>query len=597
MRSSQSARLLLLLLLLILLPLWRSPTPISAAADQPFAGDALHPPRHAPTFASASSSTPALDQPSSFMAGRVAVQLIFVASNGTAEPTTERWSADQITSIQGHISAALGWWHDHLPNAQLDFDLTASVVASRYEPITHTLNSEGLWIGDVLARLGYSGATYFDQAYAADDALRRVRHTDWATTIFVVNSAADEDGRFADNFFAYAYIGGPFMVITSDVGLYGTQQMTPIIAHEFGHIFGALDQYAAASVPCSQMSGYLAIPTTNSQYTNCGSHFNSIMLDPIPAYSDGVIDAAALGQIGYRDADGNGRPDPLDTQPVLDLTLDQPPAGSRPKVTGSVFDQPYPALLQQSVTINTITLVEYQIDGGPWLALPAADGSYDSAAENLAVSLPLYDGQHQIGLRARNSAGAFSPMQETSVTVQDVGAAPPYQVAVPALSNTTTITLELGAPADSSAQISEDPFFAGAVWSPVVPTTTLQLTADDGPHTLYVRFRDSAGRESPPIARTVLLDRDPPQGHPIIRPGSTPLLELQAYDDGSGITAIGLGSARDTLADWQAFQPAMALPQGTTSIWVRLRDAAGNVSQPQLAHDSYLIYLPLIRSP
>jgi len=531
------------------------------------------------------------------MAGRVAVQIIFVESNGAAEPATERWTADQIAGIQGHISSALNWWREHLPNAQLAFDLTTSVVESRYEPIAHTLNSEGLWIGDALARLGYSGATYFDQAYAADEALRRTRHTDWATTIFVANSAADEDGRFADNFFAYAYIGGPFMVITSDVGLYGTYQMTPIVAHEFGHIFGALDQYAAATVPCSQRSGYLALPTTNSQYNNCGSHLSSIMLDPVPAYSDGLIDASALGQIGYRDADGNGRPDPLDTLPVLDLTLNQPPAGSRPSVTGRVFDRPYPAPLQQSVTINLITLVEYQIDGGPWLALPAADGSYDSAAENLAVPLPLYDGQHRIGLRARNSIGAFSPVLETSITVQGVGAEPLYQVVIPALSNTTTITVELGAPADSLAQISENPFFVGAAWSAVAPGTTWQLAADEGPHTLYVRFRDSAGRESPPIMRTVLLDRDPPQGRPIIRPGSTPLLELQAYDDGSGITAIRLGSERDAQEDWQAFQPAMVLPQGTTSIWVRLRDAAGNISQPQLAHDSYLTYLPLIPSP
>lgn len=595
MRSSRSARLLLLLL--ILLPLWCSSAPISAAADQPLAGDALQPPMRAPTLTSAGSSTPALDQPSSFMAGRVAVQIIFVASNGAAEPITERWTADQIAGIQGHISTALAWWRDHLPNAHLDFDMTASVVETRYEPIAHTLNSEGLWISDALTRLGSSGATYFDQAYTADEALRHMRHTDWATTIFVVNSAADEDGRFADNFFAYAYIGGPFMVLTSDVGLYGTQQMTPIVAHEFGHIFGALDQYAAATVPCSQRSGYLAIPTTNSQYTNCGSHFNSIMLDPVPAYTDGAIDASALGQLGYRDADANGRPDPLDTLPMLDITLNQSPAGSRPSVTGRVFDQPYPAPLQQSVTINQITLVEYQIDGGPWLALPAADGSYDSAAEDLAASLPLYDGQHQLALRARNSVGAFSPVLATSVTVQDVGAQPPYQVDVPALSNTTTITVELGAPADSSAQISEDPFFAGTAWSPVAAGRTWQLAAAEGPHTLYVRFRDSAGRESPPITRIVLLDRDPPLGRPIIHPGTTPLLELQASDDGSGITALSLDTARDAPEDWQAFQPSMALPQGTTSIWVRLRDAAGNISQPLLAHDSYLTYLPLIRSP
>jgi len=76
--------------------------------------------------------------------------------------------------------------------------------------------------------------------------------------------------------------------------------------------------YAAAATPCTQQSGYLAVPTTNSQANNCGSHFICIMLEPIEAYAAGQIDPSALGQVGYHDSDGNGIPDPLDTKPATE---------------------------------------------------------------------------------------------------------------------------------------------------------------------------------------------------------------------------------------------------------------------------------------
>src|SRR5438132_1149830 len=85
------------------------------------------------------------------------------------------------------IAFSLACWPVRLPNAQLGFDLTSQIVGSHLEPIAHALSTEGLWIGEVLARMGFSGASYFDQAYAADAALRQARHTDWATTIFVAN--------------------------------------------------------------------------------------------------------------------------------------------------------------------------------------------------------------------------------------------------------------------------------------------------------------------------------------------------------------------------------------------------------------------------
>jgi hypothetical protein len=589
MRLRQGYLLFLLLLALLPLSLWHAPTP-AAAHGGPLRGEqAFFPPRRPHT--AADDPRPSREQPSAFMAGRVAVQAIFIESDGAADPSTEDWTPAQIATIRGHIGAALDWWRARLPNARLSFDLTTRVVGSRYEPITYDLSGEGLWIGDALQRMGFPGMNYFDQAYAADDALRHERKTDWATTIFVVNSEHDDDGRFAGGMFAYAYIGGPFLVITSDAGPYGTVQLAPVATHELGHIFGALDQYDAAQVACTQESGYLSIPTTNSQLGDCGTHFMSIMLDPLPAYIGGQVDPSALGQIGYRDRQNNGLPDPLETTPALQVTVTEPPDAGRPVVAGPVIDQPYPSSFEQAATINTIVRVEYRADGGDWIALPAADGAYDGVSESITATLPLYDGQHSVELRAINSVGAASPLIKQSVTVSGIGAEPDYAAEAPDLSNSAEITITLAAPAGSSAQISEDPFFKAVAWAPAAANVGLRLGPTDGPHTLYIRFRDHSGVESPPFLRTIELDRAPPSGHALIHGGAAPWIEIQAEDSGSGVAAVQIDGGA-----WQPFRQAVPIPRNMVSIQVRLRDAAGNVSNPLPTMHSGPIYLPLIRT-
>jgi len=473
------------------------------------------------------------------------------------EPSTKNWTNAQVTLASDQIATALEWWRTRLPNARLDFDITSQIVASGYEPIEHDLTTEGQWIGDTFKNMGFSAANYFEQAYNSDDSLRHSRHADWATTIFIVNSTGKANGRFADGHFAYAYVGGPFLVITSDAGPYGANQLTPVVAHEFGHIFGALDQYAAAETACTQQSGYLAVPSSNSQANNCGSRFICIMLEPLAAYPAGEIDASALGQVGYRDSDSDGTPDPIDTKPAVDVLINQPSAG-RPIVVATATDQPFPSPAGQAVTINTITRIEYRADGGQWLALPPTDGSYDSLTESANATLPLYDGQHNLEFQAINSIGATSPLRNASLLVSGVGPAPAYAVSVPALSNTDTITIGLAAPADSMVQISDDPFFGQAQWIAPVPALEWQFDRNDGERTIYIRFSDTAGIASPPYARTLLLDRIAPTGHATLREKPTPEIEIQAHDAGSGPHRRGDGGGYPQVSEPKASEPMTA---------------------------------------
>jgi hypothetical protein len=258
-----------------------------------------------------------------------------------------------------------------------------------------------------------------------------------------------------------------------------------------------------------------------------------------------------------------------------------------------VIDQPYTSLVDDSVTINRIARFEYRLDGGPWFALPASDGAFDSSAEDVSATLPLYDGRYKVDLRALNAVGAASPIVSAAVVVSGVGAAPAYAVAAPAITGTDTITVKLSAPYGTLAQISEDPLFGAANWFVAGSSARLPLAKGDGTHTLYVRFRDSAGLESIPFARTVLLDSTPPTGRAIRHAGSAPWLEIQAEDSGAGLSALQVEVGNGLAAAWQPYQSSLPLPPTSDPVSVRLRDGAGNVSAPLVVFTSGPVYLPM----
>ena len=535
--------------------------------------------------------------PSQFMAGTVAVRLVLPESDGSLDRSSEDWTPTQIEAVRSQVQQALDWWTAQLPLARLRFELRVEVVPTAYEPITHGLSDEDRWIGDVLGRLGFPGTNHFDQAYAAADDLRDELGADWATVIIVANSANHSSGYFADGRFAYAYINGPFLVLTSRVGAYGADHMAPVAAHELGHTFGALDQYSAARIDCTRRSGYLDAPTDNSQYSGCGTTLPSIMLEPMGAFAAGQIDASALAQLGYHDSDADRLIDPLDTTPSLELQASTLASGSgRPVIHGSTRDLAFPSTYHQDVTLNTISAVEYRIDGGHWITTTPADGAFDSALEGFSAELPLYDGSYALELRALNSAGASSGLTAQQVDVTWIGPQPRYSLSTPAASATAQLHLQLEAPATTQAvEVSESTSFDGATWQPYAPEIVYSLGGSDGPRSIYVRFRDQFGLVSLPYLARTSFDTLPPQGSAMRLPAEPALLLLDASDTGSSVTDVEV--TVDAGAPlWMPYARSIQLDgmTATQRVTVRFRDAAGNRSRSLAALVGYQIALPLI---
>jgi len=196
------------------------------------------------------------DYTSDFMMGSVSVAIIFPESDGSYDLNTEDWDDSRKTKVLEEILSGLDWWTQQNPNTPVSFTVITQTVETRYEPINRAYYSESLWIPDVMKKLGYGGTRFTATRNYVND-LREERQTDWGYIIFVVDSLNDLNGKFADGFFAYAYMGGPYLVMTYDNNGYGIENMDAVAAHETGHIFHALDEYAGGRVPIRSLLGLL----------------------------------------------------------------------------------------------------------------------------------------------------------------------------------------------------------------------------------------------------------------------------------------------------------------------------------------------------
>jgi hypothetical protein len=381
------------------------------------------PPGDALSLAAGGSVTPGYYQTSEYMAGSVAVGIILVESNGSLDPSTEDWTNDEKQLVFSEIVAALNWWAGREPRANLSFvydDHFSNPLPTRVEPITRPYFDQQYWIADAMTALGYSASSYFTQVRDYNNALRAAYQTDWAFTIFVVDSSNDADNYFSGGYFAYAYLGGPFMVMTYGNNGYGPHNMDAVAAHEIGHIFQALDQYSSARQSCTRRSGYLDIENQNSLYGACASNVTSIMRGQTYPYAVKAVDAYAAGQVGWRDSDGDNILDPLDTAlPVTIETISQ--GDDYITVSGTANIIPYPSPSRTSVTINTLVNVQYRLDGGAWQSATAADGSFDATTEGYHfMATSLRPGLHTLDVAALDSAGNISDSYATrTITVLD----------------------------------------------------------------------------------------------------------------------------------------------------------------------------------
>lgn len=337
---------------------------------------------------------------SEYFIGDITVGIVFLESNGVIDPNTEDWTWTEENNVQSEIFDGLNWWANRDPRAKLSFTYNIYLgVPTKYEPISHPQSQEYLWINDAMTYLEYLGyptyTSYFDNVHSFNNYLRDFRHTDWAYTFFIVDSSNDIDGRFADGqYSAYAYLGGPFVVMTYDNDGYGIDNMDYVAAHETGHIFYATDEYNGYT----EFAGYL-----NAHDIEGSGKIMDCALCWVNGYSSGT----AL-QLGWRDSNGDGVFDIIDFYPKSTLgvyspdpTTDNTPTYTGTSLSNMVYPNNNPLGAGNDITVNRIDNIQYRIDSGTWVGLPV--WSLDSAIEPFTFTTsPLSLGTHKIEVRAHS---------------------------------------------------------------------------------------------------------------------------------------------------------------------------------------------------
>ncbi len=346
-----------------------------------------------------------LYQQSEYLIGRIVVNIVLPESDGSLDASTEDWSSAEEQLVLQQVVKALEWWRSMEPRAGLEFVYNGPVrVPVSYEPISRPHTDERLWISQAMEKLGYSHPSYITAVRKFNSAERARHGADWALTVFVVDSSSDADNRFSDGYFAYAYLFGPFCVMTYGNDGYGPENMAAVLAHEVGHIFGALDEYAEANVPPSAIGGYLGIPNLNTE-AGGQTNYPCIMRGGLKPFREKQLCPYSAGQVGWRDTDGDGILDPVDTFPAVSISVQTDATSTT--VRALVEDQPWPSPQRLPISINKIAGAEFRANDGRWLPLPHAPGTPEggNTAEFGAVLPPAPQGEWVLEVRSSNTVG------------------------------------------------------------------------------------------------------------------------------------------------------------------------------------------------
>jgi len=388
-----------------------------------------------------------------YMLGEVAVAIVLLESNGAIDPNTENWGQWEIDKVYTEILEGLSWWENKSAMYNGSNSLTFKVyqeapilAPTSYEPISRNggppegwwNGDEDLWIDEAMAYLGYDSYNqndYMLEVRDYDNFLRSELGTDWATTIFVVdsnNDAANDNvtpGLFSNWISAYASIAGFRIVLTRDNDGWEFEHLGEVLMHEIGHLFGAPDEEPAGGIceissDCLRTWGYLNIPNQNCKHAACAHPDDDCIMHAPRWDASGNYNTVCYytqGHVGWHDSDADGIPNPRDTEPTF--TISGYPSSPSPSYiltyNATVMDIPWSTTNPNyiDVTINTV-FVEYRIGTtGPWQRAVAGDNQWDSPYEEDFKIVIFKNGTYQVYLRASNEVGNTSAIINHSVTI------------------------------------------------------------------------------------------------------------------------------------------------------------------------------------
>jgi hypothetical protein len=251
--------------------------------------------------------------------GTVACCLFYVESDGSINSDQYTWTQAAFDLTYNQCLTGLSWWASNAQTRGISLSFTLFYYASPdtdqgYEPIVHSSSDDYLWINAIMSNLGYTTGSKFTRVDAFNTDLNNQAGTDWAYSVFIAYNPTGEGAakRFTDDFFAYAYLGGPYTQLLYKNNGWSVSDIWRILAHETGHIFWACDEYYqegyGGCTSCDPCNSYRPILNGNCEHPSCNP-VNTVAC--IMRHSEDAICHYTAAQIGWG----------LDEPPTTSITL------------------------------------------------------------------------------------------------------------------------------------------------------------------------------------------------------------------------------------------------------------------------------------
>jgi len=212
--------------------------------------------------------------------GSIALCLLFIESNGTIDANTYTWTTEDRDQVINQVMTGTSWWSNMAQTygktatfSVYYYSPTQAQMQQGYEPINWPSSSDGLWINAVMANLGFSSGDKFSRVTAFNAWLKSSRGTQWAYTAVICYNPGAAPSRFSNNYFAYAYLGGPYLQMLYRNNGWSVSDTWRVFAHETGHIFWGCDEYYqegyGGCTSCNPCNSFRPKPNNNCEHPSC----------------------------------------------------------------------------------------------------------------------------------------------------------------------------------------------------------------------------------------------------------------------------------------------------------------------------------------
>jgi subtilisin-like proprotein convertase family protein len=469
-----------------------------------------------------------------YASGTVVVAMVLPESNGAIDASTEDWSEESIRATYLKAAAALDRIAASEPNAKLRYILhfesrpaaggLVGTVESDYEfgqrAQWNDWTNEALAMSNVMARIVGHDVDPTNPYPAMQEYQLSLRQQYGADAAFITFIASNDRGTAGMR--PHATFNGPWTVMDSQTGM-------ETFGHEYGHIFGAADEYCPdACAPPTMLHGYLGIYNANATFRE-GDPYNGGINDGMGENAPSLMSGNQLDMIngytraawGWLDVDGDSVIDVRDTFPRSELVATV--SSQVVRLTGQIIDQPTAALWRTRYSSNRITSLEVKIIRSNVLLdtieLPLAGNTRGRQAVDLTLPR-LNAGTYRFELRAKNDVGNVELRPQTiNLTITgsaNVAPIPHLDLpAHPALSTGATYSLTARGvdPEGGATRVRVDLGGDGTFETGWVNSGhTMSFTPTAGVYAIAIETRDSGNRTaSTRVERLVFGGNAPPR--------------------------------------------------------------------------------------